>query len=184
MTKMKKLAAVLLAVAMAASLVVPAAFAVSGNSGKDKVEVIVIVGSDAPEDIEKLRFDDGTCVGDYDYSIRYAETVSTRSPADLVEYFVYAYWMYRGDELCLAMNPRTNVRTDYDTKEKAWKMLEDPSNGVASSDYWPKDAQKLKTFRWQYDCHYVGAMNEEEWNLEPHRTAGSFAAVLAAKCNP
>ena len=181
MTKMKKLMSIMLAAAMALSLMVPAALA---GSNQDQVVVTVIVGSDNPEDIEKLQFDDGTCVGDYDYTIRYADTAVTRSPVDLIDYFVYAYWMYRGNELCLALDPRMSVRTNYDEKEAAWDVLADPANGVASSSYWPTDPQKEKTFRWQYDCHYVGAMNEEEWNLEPHRTANSFTAVLLARCNP
>lgn len=182
--KKKLLSAILLA-ALAVSLLVPAAFAAPKQSDSDDViEITIVIGNPTKEEIENHKLDDGTRVGDHEYIVRYAETALTKAPPDLLIYFKYAYWTKDTGVLSLALNPKMDVRTNYDAKEAAWDILTDPENGIVTSSYWPTEPQKEKTFRWQYDCHYIGGMNEEEWNLEPHRSASNFFAVLLAKCNP
>lgn len=163
----------------------------SESSTKDlsdaKVTVQVYVNNYDEEFIKNVEFDDGTIVGDYDYTIEYVNNIS-RDAYYIPEYFEYCAWISRedpnGHNISLSLDPKLAVRYDATKKDAAWNALADPYGGAASNSYWPTNAQKLETFHWQYDCHFIGAKEKDCWNIEPTRTANSYLSVLAAKCNP
>lgn len=173
---------------MALSIVAMSASAVEASSTTDQkqpeVLVEVIYNSYDEEYLKNIPFDDGTVVGDYDYEIRYIGSV-TRDPTYIPYYFNAVSWITRDDGMIsLSLDPNSKVRNDSSVKDTAWSVLSTPSNGVADNRNWPTNSKNVKTFRWQYDCHFDFAKDKDRWNIEPSRTAGSYLAVVVNKCNP
>lgn len=182
---LEKAIAVVLTSAIALTVGIPA-FAET-NSSEPEVKVQVYVNSYDEDYIKNIEFDDGTAVGDYNYSIEYVNKV-TRDPNLLPLYFDFVGWIVRtdahGHDLSLSLDPNIKVRYDGNEANRAWNALSDPWGGAAGNTNWPTNPQKLKTFHWQFDCHFVGGKEKDRWNIEPTRSANSYVAVLAAHCNP
>ena len=154
------------------------------SNSNDTITIEVIVNKFGEDSLKNIEFDDGTKVSDYNYKIKYVNQKITRDPAYMATYFSQALWITRNNIVSLSLVPNSNVRNSLSEKNKAWTILSGEYTGLGSSKYWPKDEQKLKTFKWQFDCHYHFANNKNEWNIEPSRSASSYAAVVAKKCNP
>lgn len=148
-------------------------------NSKEKLEVKVIYNSFDEKYIEEITLDDGTKVGDYDYSIKYFKLPKLYTSL-ISEYFNYVGWIKREDIVSLSLDPTSKVRKNYTAKNSAWKLISSPTDGLASDPEW-KNTQSLK---WQYDCHYSFAKSKERWNIEPHRTPSSYIEVVAKGCNP
>lgn len=152
-----------------------------------KVTVQVYVNNYGEDFIKNIEFDDGTTVGDYDYTIEYINNIG-RDAYYIPEYFEYCAWISRedpdGHNISLSLYPKAALRASDIMRNKGWNVLSDPYGGAAGSSYWPTDTQKLKTFHWQYDCHYEHANDKVYWNIEPSRSANSFFSVVLAGCNP
>lgn len=172
-----------LALIVAALFSMTAQFAYASTKEEPEVKVEVYANIYGDEYIKNIEFDDGTTVGDYHYEIEY-KTPAARDVNYLYGYFNYAAWITRNNEKILSLDPTTEVRLSGTKKEVAWNLLSDPTYGIARDANWPTDSQKLKTFKWQYDCHFNYAVLKDRWNLEPYRVASSYQAVVDARCNP
>ena len=159
------------------------AFAADNNDNKDKIIVEVIVNEYGDDAIKDIELDDGTHIGDYEYEIIHT-TKLTRDPAYIANYFKQAIWITRNDVISLSLIPHDTVRNSKSEKDKAWTILSGTATGLGGHKNWPILSQKVKTFKWQYDCHFYFANSKAEWNIEPSRSANSYAAVVAKKCNP
>lgn len=183
--KLKKLS-ILSLILVIATLFTTLALTVSASSlENNEAEVIVevLVNNNGEDFIKNIEFDDGTVVSDYDYEIRYV-TQLTRDPIYITYYFDSIAWVTRDDGITLSLDPKEDVRNDSDTRTAAWNILKDPVYGHGDDANWPTDADKLETFKWQYDCHFNFAKTKETWNIEPWRTASNYLAVVFAACNP
>lgn len=184
--KLKKVFAVVMTAAMLLTCGGITAFAAERtNEDEEDAEVIVTVYvNNHDEDyILNIPFDDGTVVGDYDYSIEYIPHY-TRDPIYLTYFFDYVGWITRDGVVSLSLDPTSDVRNNTSSRDSAWNILKDPTYGVGGSPKWPTATSNVKTFRWQYDCHWSFAKNKDYWNIEPSRTASNYAAVVLASCNP
>ena len=127
---------------------------------------------------ENIVFDDGTKLSDYDYTLTHA--IQPRGFYPIADYFNYAAWITRDGVRSLSLDPNSKVRTNSTYKNDGWRVLSSTTQGFGGSPYW----KNTKVMKWQYDCHYSFAANKNYWNLEPHRTASSYAQVVAKACNP
>lgn len=177
------LLAVIMAITAIFSGIDQTVFASDVSNNEEKIIVEVIVNDYGEETIKDIELDDGTHIGDYEYEVIYSPKL-TRDPAYMATYFTQAIWITRNNVISLSLKPRDNVRKSKSEKDKAWVTLSSTAAGLGSHKNWPKDAQKVKTFKWQFDCHFYFANSKSEWNIEPSRSASSYAAVIAAKCNP
>ena len=143
-----------------------------------EVEVEVYLNEFDEEYIKNVEFDDGSKVGDYTYTVEYARR--TRINTTLGNYFSYAAWIKRDGVVTLSLKPKNTVRYNRTTKNTAWNVLKNKTTGMGGSSNWKNET----TLKWQYDCHFDFATFKDYWNLEPHRKASSYAAVVIAKCNP
>lgn len=170
--------ALILVVALFAlvNLLIPV-LGVHATTDEPEVIVEVAINKHDEEFIAGIEFDDGTKVGDYNYVIRYIPT--PRSYA-LSRYFDYAAWITRDGVVSLSLDPNDTVRKSSSEKEIAWNCLASVENGFAGSSWWYNET----CLKWQYDCHFSFAWFKDYWNLEPSRTASSYAEVVKAKCNP
>lgn len=179
---MLKLLAVVMAIISATLSINQIALASNNQEQPDDVILIeVIVGDE--ETVKNIELEDGTKIEEHNYEIKYT-TKLTRDPAYIASYFSLAAWITRNNQISLSLKPLSSVRNSYSKKEEAWTVLSGTAAGLGSHKNWPTSSQKVKTFKWQYDCHYYFANDKSEWNIEPWRSAGSYAAVIAAKCNP
>ena len=189
------------------------AYASTLQEKKDVIEVEILLDSTDGDFAENIVFDDGTRLADYEYNITYVTdhqnpmtyatgladyqnpmTYATglndyQNPAygimpmsyyPIGDYFNYAAWITRNGEISLSLDPKVSVRTTGAGRDAGWRAISSTTQGFGSHSYW-KNTQVMK---WQYECHYWFAEDKEYWNLEPHRTASSYAAVVVAKCNP
>lgn len=147
---------------------------------EEKIEVNILLNPYDEEFIKNVTLDDGTKVGDYDYTINYLPTLPGVKSYSISQYLDYGAWITRNGVVSLSMKPKSSVRSSLSTKNNAWTVISSPTQGFASSPKW-KNTQVMK---WQFDCHYHFANSKEYWNIEPHRTASSWAQVVAAACNP
>lgn len=127
---------------------------------------------------ENIVFEDGTRLSDYEYSVKYAPVPRGFYP--IADYFDYAAWITRDGVVSLSVDPNSSVRGNKSQKDSAWNVLSSTTHGFGSSSNW----KNTKVIGWQFDCHYWFANSKDFWNLEPHRTASSYAGVVAAGCNP
>lgn len=148
-----------------------------------EITVTVYANNYDEEYIESIELDDGTTVGDYEYSVEYI-TQKTRDPIYITYYFDFAGWITRDGVVSLSLDPADIVRSDSSLWLPAWNILKDPTYGVGRNSNWPTDSTQVQTLKWQYDCHCTFANDKDYWNLEPSRTAGSYLAVVLAACNP
>ena len=144
---------------------------------REEIEVEILVNSVGDDFAENIVFEDGTKLSDYEYSVKYLPM--TRSYT-IANYFNYAAWITRNGVVSLSVDPKENVRSFTAEKDKAWSVLSSKTRGFGSHSNW----DNTKVMGWQFDCHFWFAGSKSYWNLEPHRTAGSYAAVVAAGCNP
>ena len=167
------------ALVMLANLVVPV-MAVSNALDSDEAEVVVevYINNYDEEYIKNWTFDDGTKVCDYNYVITYQPV--PRSYA-LGQYFDFAAWIPRTEGISLSLAPNSEVRASSSLKEIAWNCLASTENGFGAQANFANNEQVLK---WQYDCHFTFANQKDRWNLEPWRTASSYAEVVLKGCNP
>ncbi len=187
----KRLVATIGMAAIITTVFVSAPAFASESSPKDlsdtKVTVQVYVNNYGEDFIKNIAFDDGTTVGDYDYTIEYVNNIG-RDSYYIPEYFEYCAWISRevsdGHNISLSLYPKAALRASDIMRDKGWNVLSDPYGGAAGSSYWPTDAQKLQTFHWQYNCHYQHANDKVYWNIEPSRLANSYFAVVLSGCNP
>lgn len=142
------------------------------------VEIEVYVNEFDEDFIKNIEFDDGTKVGDYDYTVTYAP--AKRINTSLGNYFSYAAWITRDGIVSLSLNPKSEVRTNSTTASNAWGTLADRNAGFGATGNWKNET----VLKWQYDCHFTFAKNKDYWNLEPSRTANSYAEVVLSGCNP
>lgn len=151
----------------------------ASNVTTDTSEILVeiIVNSKGDSFAEEIEFEDGTKLSDYNYTIKYVQTPRNNL---IQEYFHYAAWISRNSEITLSLDPKSNVRKESKTKDKAWDIISSPTQGFGNDPYWNNN----QVMGWQYDCHYSFAPNKDYWNLEPHRTASSYLQVVLAACNP
>lgn len=156
---------------------IPVAFAQSNESPSKEVIVDVYINAFDEEYIKNIAFDDGTIVGDYDYIINYFPMPRY---TNLGDYFNYAGWITRDGIVSLSLDPVSAVRTDATMRDTAWNALSHDYYGFGAHPNW-RNGQVME---WQYHCHYWFANDKERWNLEPHRTAGGYLEVVAARCNP
>lgn len=148
---------------------------------KEEILVEVLYNEHDEKFILDAELDDGTKVKEYDYTISYRmEMKNTKGFYPIGDYFSYAAWITRDGVVSLSLTPKPNVRTNEDDKDMGWLCVASPTHGFASSPNWDNGT----VMEWQYDCHYHWANNKTYWNLEPHRTAGSYLAVVLAACNP
>lgn len=175
-----KITAIIMAIISITASASQLAFA---ENTEDEIIVEVIVGDVDEETIKNIQLDDGSTIGDHQYKILYTPKL-TRDPAYMAWYFSQALWITRNGQISLSLKPLDEVRNSYSKKEEAWATLKGTTTGLGSHANWPKDANKVETFKWQYDCHFYFAKTKSEWNLEPWRTANSYAAVIFAGCNP
>lgn len=153
------------------------------DANEPEVTVRVIVNEYDEEYIKNLTFDDGTKIGDYEYSIEYVEHL-TRDPNYMATYFNSAMWATREDGITLMLDPKYDVRNTIAGRDSAWTILAGDATGLGGDPNWPTADANVKTFRWQYDCHFDFAKGKDTWNIEPWRTAGSYASVCLQLCNP
>ena len=153
---------------------------------KEKLEVEILTNSYDEEFIKNVILEDGTRIGDYDYTIIESPLPlfpkAVRSSAAIAQYFNYAAWITKSDGLtALSLDPTFAVRTAAASKTAAWNVLSNASYGFAGNSKWTN----TQIMKWQFDCHYWFAPIKDYWNLEPSRTANSylFGVVLSA-CNP
>ena len=147
------------------------------NSINKKVQVEVLFDSTNGDFVKNITFDDGTKLSDYEYEI--VKSKQTKSYA-LRDYVNYAAWITRDGVVSLSIEPKDNVRNSKSEKDTAWSYISSPTHGFGSSSNW----RNGKVMGWQFDCHYSFANSKTYWNLEPHRTAGSYMEVVASGCNP
>lgn len=138
------------------------------------IEIMVFYGEVDPATI---ILEDGSKLTDYDYNIT---TMMTPRFYPLGDYFDYVAWINRDNVISLQLKPNNTTRTNNTAKNNAWRTLASTTHGVGGHSYW-KNTQVME---WQFECHYNFAKNKDFWNLEPHRTAPSYVAVVAAGCNP
>lgn len=151
---------------------------IKSTTNKQKVEVEIMYNIKGNDFLENVVFEDGTKLSDYDYTIK---TVPTpRSFYPIGDYFNYAAWITRDGVISLSVDPKEPVRTTRTQRNMAWSVLASPTHGFGSSSNWKNG----ETMRWQFECHYWFAENKQYWNLEPSRTASSYADVVANGCNP
>lgn len=150
------------------------------NEENDSIKVHVLYNAFDEDYIKNITLDDGTKVGDHDYSITYDLFHPRFYP--IADYFDYAAWITRNGVISLSTDPKTLVRWDRSEKDRAWKALSSPTHGFASHSNW----KNTQTMQWQFDCHFdkFPGTFKPEWNLEPHRVASSYQQVLDKTCNP
>ncbi len=102
----------------------------------------------------------------------------------LGDYFNYAAWITRDGMVSLSLDPVQDVRSNTSTAETAWGYLKDKEAVFGLNPNWPNTTDTQNCFYWQYKYHANYAPFKDRWNLEPHRTAGSYIAVVLAACNP
>lgn len=177
---MKKLITFLLMFTMISAIT---ASAVEASQDKPEVTVEVIAGTPSEADIANIEFDDGTKVGDYDFEVTYVKKV-TRDPAYISYYFNSAMWITRDGVVSLSLAPTDRVRKDSTLRESGWNILKSSSTGLGGNANWPKTSAAQQCFYWQYLCHWQFANAKDYWNIEPSRSASSYASVVAHGCNP
>ena len=156
---------------------------VSVEQDEDTVVVEVIFTDCEEEEIQKWELDDGTTVGDHNYTIQYSDI---RPFSDNIlgdggnGYFSSAAWITRDGVVSLQLAPTTKTRSSWNEAQKGWSIVTSATT-VTSSKYWPKDSTCLY---WQYKCHFEFANSKAYWNLEPSRKAGSYVEVVSGLCNP
>lgn len=155
----------------------------SNNDENNKIIVEVIVNEYGDDAIKDIELEDGSHIGDYEYEIIHTSKL-TRDPIYIATYFSQAIWITRNGQISLSLVPYSKVRNSLSEKDKAWTTLSGTSTGLGGHKNWPKTEQKRKTFKWQFDCHFHFAKYKSEWNIEPEKSANSYAAVVAAACNP
>lgn len=171
----KTLFAVLLAVVIL-TLGVSPVYARS-NPPDDVIIVEVVVGTIEKDELERIEFDDGTTLGDYEYVV--IPLLSRRS-YEIQMYLEYGAWITRDGVVSLSIQPKDNVRNNRATMETAWSIISSPVSGFGSSSYW----QNGHTMWLQYLCHFEFANSKVFWNLEPHRNTSNYLWVVANGCNP
>lgn len=159
------------------------AFAAEATSRTPEVIVEVYVNKNGEDFLRNIEFDDGTCVADYDYEIRYI-TPTTRDPMYITYYYDAAAWITRDGVVSLSLDPADRVRADSSLKDSAWYVISDPTYGFGDHPQWPTAAANVQTFEWQFDCHFTFANDKDRWNLEPSRTASNYLTVVLNGCNP
>lgn len=161
-------------------------FAESLNAEQDEDTVIVeVIYTDCEEDeIKKWILDDGTTVGDHNYTIQYSDTVSPFSEDPFGSgsngYFSSAAWITRDGVVSLQLAPTQKTKSNLKELQNGWNIVTSATT-ITSSKYWPADSTCLY---WQYQCHYEFARTKTYWNLEPSRKADSYFEVVAGACNP
>ena len=150
------------------------------DTEKEKIEVNILYNSYDEEFIKNVVLDDGTKVGDYDYTINYLPTLPGVRSYSISLYLDYGAWITRDGVVSLSMIPKSSVRNNSSTKDTAWSVISSPTKGFGSDSRW-KNTQVMK---WQFDCHYSFAKTKEYWNIEPHRTASNYLQEVASGCNP
>lgn len=183
--KINRIICSLLALTCILTAFCPMAFA-SANDNKttdNDIIVEVMLPDYDEEEIANTELDDGTLIGDYNYTITYTPKL-TRDPIYWSAYFDQAMWITRDGKVSLSLKPKSNVRNSKSVKDQAWTIISGTYTGFGNHANWPKESQKVKTFKWQYDCHYYFANGKDTWNIEPWRSASTYAAVVVKKCNP
>ena len=175
---LKKVASFALALIFVLTTNVYAGTILAEETKSEKIMVEVLVDNNDENFAENIVFDDGTRLSDYDYTVKHV--IQPRGFYPIADYFDYAAWITRDGVRSLSIDPKTKVRTNSTYKNDGWRVLSSTTHGFGSSPYW-KNTQVMK---WQYDCHYSFAANKDYWNLEPHRTASSYAQVVLKACNP
>lgn len=125
-----------------------------------------------------ITFDDGTKVSDYDYQIRYVSPMARGYSMSL--YFDVAAIVTKAEGTTYSLDPTNEVRFSKEKADLAWATLSSPTVGFAYHPSWTNE----QCLEWQFYCHFYGAYAKDRWNLDTWRNASSFAAVLAARCNP
>lgn len=177
----RKLTCLMLALICILTAICPIVFA-SETTDNDIIVEVMLPDYDEDE-IANTKLDDGTLIGDYNYTIKYTPKL-TRDPIYWSSYFDQAMWITRDGKISLSLKPKSNVRDSKSVKDQAWNIISGTYTGFGGHANWPKESKNVKTFKWQYDCHYYFANDKDAWNLEPWRSASSYAAVVAKKCNP
>lgn len=152
----------------------------AAKDSNGKVTVKVLTSNHDEEYFKNLELDDGSKISDYDYTIEYVVD-KTRDPVLITYYFSSVAWITRDGVVSLSLDPTQELRDSSTLRDSGWNVL---TNVFQNEPDWPKDASKLQTFHWQYDCHWSFANDKDYWNLEPSRTASSYLAVVLAGCNP
>lgn len=96
------------------------------------------------------------------------------------DWFRSGYWRTRADGVCLTLVPNGFQNTwdpDLALMHFTWDRV---AGKFASSGNW----YNYYGLENQYDCHYVYAKNEPDWNLEPWRPYAGWPGTIAARCNP
>lgn len=180
--RLRKIICYFMSIALVGMIGIPV-FASETKEDNPEVVVRVYANSHDEEYILNIPFDDGTVVGDYNYSIEYV-TQKTRDPIYITYFFDYVGWITRDGVVSLSLDPSDDVRKNSSSRDSAWNILKDPTYGVGNDANWPTQSSNVQTLKWQYDCHWSFANSKDYWNLEPSRTASSYAAVVLAGCNP
>lgn len=153
------------------------------SNGNDKVLVEIMINNNGDDFANHVIFDDGTKLSDYDYTVVYKpmpRNYVITSSYEITNYFDYAAWITRDGVISLSLDPKPEVREHGSIKNSAWDVLSSSTKGFGSHKNW-KNTQVMK---WQFDCHFQWAPFKDYWNLEPHRTASSYAEVVLNGCNP
>lgn len=145
-----------------------------------QLEVEVLYNAFDEDYIRNVVLDDGTKVGDYDYTITYLtdENSFTLSSLAISMYFDYAAWITRDGIVSLSLDPKDNVRFHRDTKTAAWGIVKSPTQGFGSSPNWYNEV----SLEAQYDCHFDFATFKDYWNLEPSSTSMTYWEAVLNGC--
>ncbi|MSF58410.1 DUF2599 domain-containing protein [Turicibacter sanguinis] len=175
---MKKLSFVALAVFGLVGLYNQTKITANAASVVEKPELQIHVEYMKPGyDIENVVLDDGTKVGDYNYTVTFAPI--NYSARYLWDYFESIKWITRDGVVSLSLDPTALVRTNSYYMALAWNDVE---AGYAHHFNW--NNKNNQTMYWQFLCHFDFAKDKEQWNIEPHRNVDSYLKVVNAKCNP
>ncbi len=110
--------------------------------------------------------------------------IQTASSTSFSTYFQSSFWITRDSKLSLSVTIKdSGWQTSQGSVGMAliisdsWNILK---NRHQSSSYW-SNTNGMKD---QYECHANYAFNKRPWNLETWRPDVSYAATVAAGCNP
>ena len=152
-------------------------------SDSEIIIVEIILGFPSTDELEQLVLDDGTLLGDYNYTVimNSNQLVGPLAYDSLGNYFNYAAWIYRDEGVSPSLDPNDYVRAMSGWANNAWAALSHPQIGFGSDYRFASNPNGMKD---QYYCHWYYAAEKDYWNLEPWRPNVGFPVTVANWCNP
>lgn len=142
------------------------------NSGKEVKSDISV-----ERNVIKQKFDNNLNIEDItiDFQVNSLQNTAARA-GSFSQYFTKSEWISRADGILLSLYPIYAFPTN-SALYAAWDT-------VVSKHKNDKNWSNEAGMKNQFHCHNDFASSKRPWNLEPWRPNVSYAATVAAGCNP